>query len=73
MFPITFLLIQVVLVTGLLTSLMATLILVPLQRFKVGKIYGGILILIYVFFLLLGLLVEAGQITGTVTGNKCGQ
>ena len=70
-FPIEFTLIQIVLTGGLLTSLTATLIMVPLQQFRIGRVYGTVLILIYLAFLTIAILVETGNITGHVGGNKC--
>ncbi|XP_060699674.1 mitochondrial sodium/calcium exchanger protein [Hemiscyllium ocellatum] len=51
-----------ILVGSLGLSLVMSFILIPVQRFKLGKAYGGILVSFYVLFIIVALLTEAGII-----------
>ncbi|XP_072443458.1 mitochondrial sodium/calcium exchanger protein [Chiloscyllium punctatum] len=51
-----------ILVGSLGLSLVMSFILIPVQRFKLGKVYGGILVSFYVLFIVVALLTEAGII-----------
>ena len=68
-FQINFTLIQVVLISGLLFSLVSSLILIPAQRFFVGRAYGIYLFIVYLVFIVIALLVETHVITGDVKGH----
>lgn len=58
MMPVSYEPIQAVLLGTLAISLLSSLLIIPLQRFNVGRVYGAYLILLYIAFLVMAILVE---------------
>ncbi|CAG2251403.1 NCKX6 [Mytilus edulis] len=57
---------EVVLVSFLMLSLLTSLIVVPLSKFRMSKPYGILLIVVYIVFLVVAILAETGTITGDI-------
>ena len=51
-------------------SLVSTLIIVPLSRFKLTRAWGIYLMVLYVIFLVVAILTETGVIHAAIDGNK---
>ena len=57
---------EVILVFFLLLSLVTSLVVVPLSKFRMSKPYGVLLIIVYIVFLIVAILGETGVITGNI-------
>ncbi|XP_052074372.1 mitochondrial sodium/calcium exchanger protein-like [Mytilus californianus] len=57
---------EVVLVSFLMISLLTSLVVVPLSKFRMSKPYGILLIVVYIVFLIVAILAETGTITGDI-------
>ncbi|CAC5384113.1 SLC24A6 [Mytilus coruscus] len=57
---------EVVLVSFLMLSLLTSLVVVPLSKFRMSKPYGILLIVVYIVFLIVAILAETGTITGDI-------
>ena len=57
---IQFTLIQFILIISLLLNLGLTLVIVPLLKFNVGRLFGAYLVVFYVLFMVFVVITEAG-------------
>ena len=57
---------EVILASFLLLSLVTSLVVVPLSKFRMSKPYGVLLMIVYIVFLIVAILGETGVITGNI-------